>query len=894
MNRQRRKEPNTLQAEVAQAVCKVSAFSNAIDMPMYVIDPQTHVVLFANKKAKGLFGESIEGKKCFRALRGKKRACSECAGKSVLGKNLGKAYTCDYLDVRNKRSYKCIYNAIRWPGKGYVKYALSVDVTEQKRMEDALKESEELFRSIVQNTYNATLILNDNFRIVYANKEAENLSGYLMKEIVGQDFREFVIAEDRDSVAEPYLVRRQTENVISRCKFRIIRKDGEERTVGVKTMPLRKRIGEFCTVAQVLDLTNNTRIEQERKRFEECLSALNVYGQRVSLARSMSKIYKLTLDAMQMILGFEYASILMTEGNDLCLRDYRGYSTNLGLRLPLDTEKGITVRVAKTGKPAILDDVTREPAYVKGGQGIHSELAVPLKIGNRALGVLNVESEKLAAFGEEDRKLLEILASHATIAISDLRRRGQLKEISQKMAYLMRSTTQVMHVKQMRRRLEVIANAIQKFGWRRVVISLRNENLEGTDLVSAGLTKEEDQLLRKRRAPGYVWKERLGPKFSKFTIGGFYYLPWSNPWIREHVHGVPRGALIDNTTTYAGVPSRLSKEEMVDWHPQDMLYAPLLTPEGRVVGILSMDDPTDGRKPTEASLTPLELFLHQAAIVIENAQLVDGLKEAREMLEQKVEERTRELRESQEQLLKAQRLAVMGELAGMVGHDLRNPLTSIAGAAYYIRRQLRSDVDTKALEMLTLIEKNIIHSNKIINDLLDYSREMELEFSESTPKAIVREMLSLVEIPRSVRLVDLTENEPIMRVDCENLKRAFANVVKNAFDAMPKAGTLTITSKRVEKCAEFTFSDTGVGIAQETMAKLWTPLFTTKAKGMGFGLPICKRIIEAHGGSISVESMLRKGTTFTVTVPIEPKAEEGGEKVWVRMPESSLLTTTRT
>jgi signal transduction histidine kinase len=93
---------------------------------------------------------------------------------------------------------------------------------------------------------------------------------------------------------------------------------------------------------------------------------------------------------------------------------------------------------------------------------------------------------------------------------------------------------------------------------------------------------------------------------------------------------------------------------------------------------------------------------------------------------------------------------------------------------------------------------------------------------------------------------------------------------------------------------EVIFVDTGIGMAKEVMEKLWTPFFTTKAKGMGLGLSICKRIIEAHGGRISVESTIGKGTTFKVTIPKEPKLKEkGGEKVWVNVPESLLSTTTK-
>ena len=120
----------------------------------------------------------------------------------------------------------------------------------------------------------------------------------------------------------------------------------------------------------------------------------------------------------------------------------------------------------------------------------------------------------------------------------------------------------------------------------------------------------------------------------------------------------------------------------------------------------------------------------------------------------------------------------------------------------------------------------------------------------------------------------------------------FVKLIKNAIDAMPKGGTLRIES--IEKSGELGMivTDTGAGMTDEVLKRLWSPLFTTKAKGMGFGLPICKRIIEAHDGSISVASTCGKGTTFTITVPIKPKVEGGGT-VWVNVPESLLSMMTK-
>jgi signal transduction histidine kinase len=175
---------------------------------------------------------------------------------------------------------------------------------------------------------------------------------------------------------------------------------------------------------------------------------------------------------------------------------------------------------------------------------------------------------------------------------------------------------------------------------------------------------------------------------------------------------------------------------------------------------------------------------------------------------------------------------------------------------------------------------------------LEYSREIRLEFSETAPKTALKEALSLVKIPKNIHVENFARDNPKISVDIEKMRRVFINIIKNAVEAMPKGGTLTIRSKKLNDNVEFSFADTGAGMTKSVLDKLWSPLFTTKAKGMGFGLPICKRMVEAHRGKISVKSAIAKGSTFTITVPINPVTDRD-EQVWVNVPESLLSTTTK-
>lgn len=241
-------------------------------------------------------------------------------------------------------------------------------------------------------------------------------------------------------------------------------------------------------------------------------------------------------------------------------------------------------------------------------------------------------------------------------------------------------------------------------------------------------------------------------------------------------------------------------------------------------------------------------------------------------LEEIVQQKTSQLADAQAQIVKSERLTAIGELAGMIGHDLRNPLAGIKNATFYLKRKDK-ELSVQSIEMLEIINKCIEHSNKIINDLLEYSREIRLERKNISLGCLLSDVFSTVQVPEKIKIANKFSEIVELKVDYSKLERVFVNLIKNAFEAMPNGGTLTVASKEVDDKLHLSFCDTGMGIPDAVLPKIFSPLFTTKAQGMGFGLAICKRIVEAHNGTIAVQTEKGKGTTFTVTLPLEKEME---------------------
>ena len=241
---------------------------------------------------------------------------------------------------------------------------------------------------------------------------------------------------------------------------------------------------------------------------------------------------------------------------------------------------------------------------------------------------------------------------------------------------------------------------------------------------------------------------------------------------------------------------------------------------------------------------------------------------------EELEAANEELRETQEQLIRSEKLAVIGQLAGGVGHELRNPLGAIKNAVYYIKGKVgKSDLaqkEPRVMEFLDIMDDEINSSNKIISDLLGFSRVGKPAVSPARIEMVIDDAIAHTPIPENIELTKkLDAGLAEVEVDTDQIRQVLMNMVTNAVQAMPEGGKLTIEARQKNSFLEMEIADAGCGISKETVDKIFDPLYTTRAKGIGLGLAVCKSIIDRHEGRIEVQSEVGKGTTFTIKLPLK-------------------------
>ncbi len=248
-------------------------------------------------------------------------------------------------------------------------------------------------------------------------------------------------------------------------------------------------------------------------------------------------------------------------------------------------------------------------------------------------------------------------------------------------------------------------------------------------------------------------------------------------------------------------------------------------------------------------------------------------------LEEKVENRSQQLKKIQLQLMQSEKLASLGRLASGVAHEINSPLTGILTFSHLLMRKLKGNPDLQ--RELELIVKETTRVSTIVRGLLDFARESKPQKRPCNINDLILHTLSLVQhqsVFHDIRIQkNLDGHLPITLLDSNQIQQVFMNILLNAADAMPAGGALTITSQLTagDSFMQIRFTDTGCGIPEQDLSKIFDPFFTSKAekKGTGLGLAVSYGIIDRHNGKIEVQSEVGKGTTFTVKLPLDGSGE---------------------
>jgi len=238
-----------------------------------------------------------------------------------------------------------------------------------------------------------------------------------------------------------------------------------------------------------------------------------------------------------------------------------------------------------------------------------------------------------------------------------------------------------------------------------------------------------------------------------------------------------------------------------------------------------------------------------------------------------------ELQESKDVLVRSEKLAYTGRIAASIAHEIRNPLTNVAMSIQQLKKVYKSpELNGTRLKHLEIIEKNTGRINFLITELLNCARPSKLNLKPYSLHKVLRSVLESIKAKISAQKIKVVKrfasNPPKIMVDREQIERAFSNMALNAIEAVRKGGKIVISTEVNKNFFVVKVQDNGKGIPEKDIIRIFDPFFSTKSDGVGLGLTLCYGIIVSHGGTIEVESRLKRGTIFTVSLPLEQKSRE--------------------
>ncbi len=605
------------------------------------------------------------------------------------------------------------------------------------------------------------------------------------------------------------------------------------------------------------------------------LETSNQVGQRATSILELEELVKQVVELIRSRFGYYFVGVwLLNDSADTivlhagAMADQR-LSLKQNLHLRVDNHDSIIAWVCYVGETYLAEDVENDPKYLALDELPHtrSELAIPLRVGTKIIGVLDIQSNKIAGFDEEDKVVLQTLSDQIAIAL----RNAQLYKLEQQRRHWAESLEQAGRVLSSDLDLRLVPGRILEllmdvvpYGRGSVMIRRGNE-------------------LRTIAHHGFPQDERVNNMYVAIRPGDIF----------ERMGQSHRPVLVDDVAADPGW-------KQVEWLPLDhsWLGVPLITKD-KIIGMISLTR-HEAKAFSNSESTLVLAFSGQAAIALENAGLYDEIKGLNESLEQKVAERTAELHKAYHVLEQLDKTKV--DFIKVTSHELRTPLTAIRGNTQVLQ-MLIGKKDENITELFSSIVSGVDRLHRIVNTMLDVvkidSQVLEMHPKPTTIEPVIEKIqrefqADIKERQLTITRVDLGQL-PVIQADKELLYKVFYNLIVNAMKYTPDGKIITISGHTMQHetigaAIEVIVSDTGIGIDPEHHEQIFEKFYQTgemalhssgltkfKGGGPGLGLAIVRGVVLAHGGKVWVESEKHDeevcpGSHFHVVLPLEAVA----------------------
>ncbi len=572
-----------------------------------------------------------------------------------------------------------------------------------------------------------------------------------------------------------------------------------------------------------------TVLSEEKKDLDpKEIDALLEISKAIASGLYLEDVLRLIVTVTANLMNSKICSLWILDDKDrrLKLKATQSISEEYLKERSLAMGEGVVGQVALRNQPMAIFNVAEEPLFkekeLAKKEGLVSMLSVPMCIKDRVIGVINCYTSSPHSFSKSEEEILTTVANQAAICIdnSGLMETLDIEEI-----------------------LRFVLEAVTKnIGFDRARLYLINEKRNILECkMAVGIDEEKIRGIALRLDPEDSVVARSVIERKPFIIPDATQDSRINPLLREK------------------------------FNLRSLLVVPLLAKE-KALGAIAADFIEPNKSITRETLESVMAFAQQAGLAIHSAFMYQELKTFSQQMEEKIQKTTADLRKTEAQLIRSEKLAALGQLAAGIAHEIRNPLTSINILIHSLTENFPSQNPYR--EDLRVIEEEIRRINEIVDQFLRFAKPAPPLLEKADVLSIFEETLQLlrpqIEKHRIIVRKEFQVFPPIL-MDREQVKQVILNLLLNAVQAMPEGGRLTLRGEVSEsdRWIRLSVRDSGIGIPGEDLNKLFDPFFSTKEGGVGLGLSIAHRIIDQHHGKIEVESAPGRGTLLTVWLPID-------------------------